>query len=260
MTTTGKPSSAAATAASSGLAATARRAIGMPQAASSAKASRGGRWPSAPGWASAVAIAAVVEREARRGLLRTPPPGGVAHELGERARGGLGETVDRWQMGGVLQPLVERLGRHHHRQHRLCRARGDGADGVEDVARIGEDRRHVDHQRGVDARVVEHRGERLLVLGDPGRSDHVDRIRERGGRGQERGESLPRRLGQLGHLEAEVDAGVGRHDAGAAGVGDDGDRGCPRAADSGRARGRRRRAPGSCRRAGRRTARERRRW
>jgi hypothetical protein len=71
--------------------------------------------------------------------------------------------------------------------------------GLEHVARIAQEGRHVDHHHGVDPRVGEDRGEGALVLRGGGRGDHVHRVSQRRRSRQKGREVGARRLLEFRH-------------------------------------------------------------
>ena len=96
-------------------------------------------------------------------------------------------------------------------------------DRAGDVGVLEAEERQVDRDDHVDVRIGEHRFERLAIVLDRSGGDHVDGIPDGGGGRQEAPELRFRFVRELGHLHALFADGVGAHDAGAAGVRDDGD-------------------------------------
>ncbi len=92
-----------------------------------------------------------------------------------------------------------------------------------DVARTGDVGRDEDHEQGVDLGGAQHQAHRPLEDVGAGRRDQVDRVaRARAGQGRV-AEGFLESSGELGHLEAGRDAGVGGDDGRTAAVAHDRD-------------------------------------
>ena len=86
---------------------------------------------------------------------------------------------------------------------------------------LGHRLRREDDDAHVYARIFQHGADSGLVAIAAGVADDVDGVAERSGGGQRGAKLVLGGLAQLGQLEAVADRGVGGHDAGAPGVGDD---------------------------------------
>ena len=122
------------------------------------------------------------------------------------------------------------MGTQHDRQHRLVGpCFGDGvADRGCDLVRTCHDRRHEEHDEGVDVRVGEERSDDGAVGRARRRPEHVDRVHQARLSGHDVSKYDARVGRQLGQRQAFALAGVGTEDPEPAGIGDDGDTSSPR--------------------------------
>ena len=223
LSTTGKPSSFAASTAASALAATRSGTSGTPYAragGASARRRASRRLPRGP---------RARRPEPRRGRTRDrapcPPAGGAtrrARPPRERLRGrlGIGEGRHRARSGGDGRPLRA----EERAQDGLAFGRrGRSADRRADRLLVGADGRDEEDDRGVERRIGEQRGQRRLEALRVRAAEQVDRVRGAALGRHEVGERGARLLARLRQFEAERLAGVGREDAQPAGVRDDRD-------------------------------------
>ncbi len=147
---------------------------------------------------------------------------GVGNQVHERADRLLGRVV-RGDSGVVeyLDAFGDHASAHPGGQHGLVSMARRLAYGLRSSRRIGHRLRRKNHQHRVDVLVFEHN---LHGLGEPigrGVAQHVDRVAVRPTHRQELVELRHRFVGNRGQFAVAGNQGVGRHHAGAAGVGDD---------------------------------------
>ena len=159
----------------------------------------------------------------------TPPAGRRSHSArcdrcararGRPTPGYSNAATPRGSDAGELRASPRRRRTRRARACRSCRALSTRADDrLGDLLRPGDDRRHEEHDHGVDARVGEHVREHRLVGRAGRRAEHVDRVREARLARQERRparRASPR--DERRQLEAGRLAGVGAEDPEPAGV------------------------------------------